>query len=172
MRFGPVLTYRDIDEAKKLVGKKVVYSDNLKEIETKADILATIWGKPMTLTGINGGDSDFYPFLLEDNSSSQFIREVIEEESDPHYEPYDFSDSKVRDSMRGRWYRTKSGNEYQVTEFMAPNKFSDEWVFGGFCAATFLNSCTWLEDGTPCGQRVHAGAGHVEGNASERRIDG
>ena len=80
MRFGKVLTYRDIDEARKLIGKEVIYSDNLKEIETKADALSSLWGRPTTLTEVNDAPSAFYPFSLENNSSSQFIREIIDNE--------------------------------------------------------------------------------------------
>lgn len=152
MKLGRVLTYKDIEEAKKLVGKKVLYSDYQGAIESDG------CSSGDTLLAVR--EDSIEPFIVETaryhadkkDRAYQFIREILPDE--PEYEPYDFSDSKVRDSMRGRWYRTKSGNEYQVTEFMAPNKFSDEWVFGGFCAATFLNSCTWLEDGTPCGRRV------------------
>ena len=80
MRFGKVLSYHDIDEARKLIGKEVIYSDNFKEIETKADALASLWGRPVTLTEVNDAPSAFYPFSLEDNSSSQFIRETIKDE--------------------------------------------------------------------------------------------
>lgn len=87
MRFGKVLTYHDIDEARKLIGKEVIYSDNLKEIETKADALKRItdalasrWGRPVILTGVYDRPSAFYPFSLEGNSHSQFIREIIKDE--------------------------------------------------------------------------------------------
>lgn len=80
MKFGKVLTYKDIDEARKLIGKKVIHSDNFKEIETKADALSSLWSRPAILTGINDTPSAFYPFSLENNSSSQFIREIIDNE--------------------------------------------------------------------------------------------
>ena len=80
MRFGKLLTYHDIEAARKLIGKEVIYSDNLKEIETKADALSSLWGRPVTLTGVNDAPSAFFPFSLEDNSSSQFIREIIKDE--------------------------------------------------------------------------------------------
>ena len=80
MRFGKVLTYHDIDEARKLIGKEVIYSDNFKEIGTKADELASFWGRPVTLTEVGDDPSAFFPFALENNSSSQFIREIIKDE--------------------------------------------------------------------------------------------
>lgn len=80
MRFGKVLTYHDIDEARRLIGKEVIYSDNFKEIGTRADMLASMWGRPVTLTGVNDTPSAFYPFSLGNNSSSQFIREIIKDE--------------------------------------------------------------------------------------------
>ena len=80
MRFGKVLTYHDVDEARKLIGKEVIYSDNFKEIGTKADELASFWGRPVTLTEVGDAPSAFFPFALENNSSSQFIREIIKDE--------------------------------------------------------------------------------------------
>lgn len=149
MKFGPVLTYKDLDEAKRLIGKKVVAINTLLSIDDERD------GQTYNECCLEKIVKSGYPFLMSDGCFYQFIREILPDKPEgSRYVPYDFSDPKVRDSLRGRWYRTKSGNEYQVTEFMAPNKFSDEWAFGGFCAATFLHSCTWLEDGTPCGKKV------------------
>lgn len=82
MRFGKVLTYRDIDEARKLIGKEVIYSDNFKEIGTQADALASFWSRPVTLTEVGDAPSAFFPFALENNSSSQFIREIIKDEQE------------------------------------------------------------------------------------------
>lgn len=76
MKFGKVLTYHDVDEARKLVGKKVVHADSLKYIETRPDK----WLRPTILAGVDKGDSCYYPFKLLDGSFVQFIREVIEDE--------------------------------------------------------------------------------------------
>lgn len=158
MKFGPVMTYRDIAEAKRLIGKKVIHSDNFKEIGTKEDILASLWGRPTILTGVNDGPSVLYPFSLEGNSRSQFIREVIEEESGHHYEPYDLSDPKVRDSLRGEWFRDiqEDGEapERMVTSF-GSNEDGDEWCVNEiYTASTFLRDCVWIDDGTPCGREI------------------
>lgn len=156
MKFGPVMTYRDTADAKRLIGKKVIYSDNFKEIGTKADALASMWGRPATLTEVNDAPSAFYPFSLEGNSRSQFIREVIEDESDPHYEPYDLSDKKVRDSLRGRWYKVEDPDgtrEEMVTRFLS-STFTKKWEINGWTVEGFLKYCHWIDDGTPCGRRV------------------
>lgn len=68
MKYGRVLTYKDIEEAKKLIGKKVICSNILSNIEKKPkerepEILEEI---------INKLGSPF-------NSCYQFIREIIEE---------------------------------------------------------------------------------------------
>lgn len=41
---------------------------------------------------------------------------------------------------------------------------------GVFCMAT--GQMHFATDSCPCGQLVHAGEGHMEGDASERRVDG
>ena len=154
MKFGPVLTYKDIDEAEKLIGKKVVHSDNFKEIDTKADILASRWGRPVILTGVVEGKP--FPFRVSNGSVYQFIREVIEEESDPHYEPDDLSDKKVRDSLRGRWYKVEDRDgtrEEMVSRFLFP-AFTKKWEINGWTVEGFLKYCHWIDDGTPCGRRV------------------
>lgn len=160
MKFGKVLTYKDIDEAKKLVGKKVIYSDNFKEIGTRADMLASFWSRPVTLTEVGDDPRAFFPFALENNSSSQFIREVIEDESDPHYEPYDLSDPAVRDSLRGRWIIYTKGDEYTTEEVIIVGfgkQGKDYWkvIIGtGEISATELLEYFAFDDGTPCGRKV------------------
>ena len=150
MKFGKVLTYNDVDEAMELIGKKVIHSDNFKEIETKADALASLWGRPTILTGVNDGPSALYPFSLEGNSRSQFIREVIDDE--PNYKPYDLSDKNVRDSLRGRWFRDEYGNEVPVSLFDY-HENRNVWHVNGYSSKSFLEKCKWL-DGTPCGRLV------------------
>ena len=78
MKFGKVLTYKDIDEARRLIGKKVINSDVFKEIDTKADIPASIGGRPVILTGVVEGNP--FPFRVSNGTVYQFIREVIEDE--------------------------------------------------------------------------------------------
>ena len=154
MKFGKVLTYRDIDEAKKLVGKKVVYSNCFKSINNFQDCLGI--ANDLGLLILNEVREDtglYYPFWLEGHSRYQFIREVLPDK--PEYEPYDLSDPKVRDSLRGEWFRDVQEDEdtpeRMVTSFEC-NEDGDEWCVNGiYTASTFLRDCVWLDEGTPCG---------------------
>lgn len=171
MRFGRVLTYKDVAEAEKLEGKKVVASMNLFLIENEGFCLAYAKHYKVTLAGARKG---LQPFAISNGYKLQFIREVIEDEPEgPHYEPYDLSDKEVRDSLRGRWFRDEYGNVALVNLFdYHERRTVNVWSVNGYSPRAFLEKCEWLDDGTPCGQLVHAGEGHVEGNASERRVDG
>lgn len=73
MKYGKVLTYKDADEARKLIGKKVVGSYCLSKIENYPEKI-----EPEILTGIDD-ELDFI-FKAGDYYGFQFIREVIEEE--------------------------------------------------------------------------------------------
>ena len=154
MKFGPVLTYIDVDEAEKLIGKKVIHTDSFKYIETRPDK----WLRPTILTGVDKGDSCYYPFKLLDGTVVQFIREVIDDE--PHYEPYDLSDPAVRDSLRGRWIIYTKGDEYTTEEviivcFGKPGKHYWKVIIGtGDISATELLEYYIFDDGTPCGRRM------------------
>lgn len=101
MKFGKVLTYKDIDEAKKLVGKKVVASDFYASIcddDTACDCAYD------TLKAVHA--DKVCPFECNTfYDGAQFIREILPDK--PEYEPYDLSDKKVRDSLRGRWYKAE-----------------------------------------------------------------
>ena len=77
MRFGKVMTYKDLDEAEKLVGKKVVASENLYLIEDEAYCREYAKQYKITLAGARKGP---YPFTGSDGNNFQFIREVIEDE--------------------------------------------------------------------------------------------
>lgn len=158
MRFGPVLTYRDIDKAKKLVGKKVIYSDYLGAIESD---------------GCRSGDTllavredSIEPFLVEtaryhadrEDKAYQFIREILSDEPEgPQYKSYDLSDPKVRDSLRGRWYKVEDPDgtrEEMVTRFLSP-AFTKTWEVNGWDGEYLLKYCHWVDDGTPCGKLVN-----------------
>lgn len=158
MKFGKVLTYKDVDEAKRLEGKKVVASENLYLIEDEAFCREYAKQYKITLAGARKG---LYPFTVSDDkfqfssddNKFQFIREVIDDE--PRYEPYDLSDKNVRDSLRGEWFRDVQEDEdtpeRMVTSFEC-NEDGDEWCVNGiYTASTFLRDCVWIDDGTPCG---------------------
>ena len=163
MKFGKVLTYKDINEAEKLEGKKVVASENLYLIEDEEFCLAYAKQYKITLAGARKG---LYPFTVSDDkeilfssddNKFQFIREVIEDEpEDPRYEPYDLSDPKVRDSLRGRWFKWEGPDgtgEEMVTRFLL-SPCTKKWEINGWDGEWFLKHCHWIDDGTPCGRRV------------------
>ena len=77
MKLGPVLTYKDVDEAEKLEGKKVVASMNLYLIEDEAFCRAYTKHYKITLSGARKG---LLPFAVSNGDKLQFIREVIEDE--------------------------------------------------------------------------------------------
>lgn len=162
MKFGKVITYKDLDEAEKLVGKKVVYSNCFKSIDNFQDCLgiAMDFG-PLILNEVREGSGLFYPFRLSSCTVVQFIREVIEEESDPHYEPYDLSDPAVRDSLRGRWIIYTKGDEYTTEEVSIVGfgkQGKDYWkvITGtGEISATELLDYYIFDNGTPCGRLMN-----------------
>lgn len=180
MRFGRVLTYKDVDEAEKLEGKKVVASENLYLIENEAFCREYAKQYKLTLAGARKG---LYPFTVSDDNKFppsydgnkfQFIREVIEEESDHHYEPYDLSNPAVRKSLRDRWIIWNDGDEDDADEAEVIGfikREGDPWEvktsIGSIDAAELMKFYVF-DDGTPCGQLVYAGEGHMEGDASVR----
>lgn len=160
MRLGKVLTYKDIDEAEKLEGKNVVASQNLYLIEDEAFCREYAKKYKITLAGARKG---LYPFTVSyddkfqsssDDNKFQFIREVLPDKLE--YEPYDLSDPKVRDSLRGRWYKvedTDETREEMVNRFLF-SPYTEEWWVNGWDVEGFLKYCHWIDDGTPCGRRV------------------
>lgn len=147
MKFGPVLTYKDIDEANRLIGKKVVASDFYALIcddDTACDCMYD------TLKAVHAGKA--CPFECDTFYSTQFIREILDEAK---YEPYDLSDKKVRDSLRGRWFRdTENDGTPETMVFSFCHNESGWRVNAQYYADSFLRDCVWVDDGTPCGRRV------------------
>lgn len=157
MKLGRVLTYKDIEEAKKLVGKKVLYSDYQGAIESDG------CSSGDTLLAVR--EDSIEPFIVETaryhadkkDRAYQFIREILPDE--PEYEPYDLSDPKVRDSLRGRWFRDEYGNEVLVNLFdYHERRTVNVWHVNGYSPRTFLEKCEWL-DGTPCGRMMNCEPG-------------
>lgn len=70
MKYGKVLTYKDSEETKKLIGKEVVVSDYLAYIEDHPEKKETAILKDVIPTAP-------YPFATS-NGRYQFIREIIE----------------------------------------------------------------------------------------------
>ena len=165
MRLGKVLTYKDVDEAEKLEGKKVVASENLYLIEDEAFCREYAKQYKITLAGARKG---LYPFTVSyddkfqsssDDNKFQFIREVIDDE--PRYEPYDLSDPAVRDSLRGRWIIYTKGDEYTTEEVIIVGfgkQGKDYWkvIIGtGEISATELLEYYIFDDGAPCGRLMN-----------------
>lgn len=145
MKLGRVLTYKDVDEARRLIGKKVVASDFYASIcddDTTCDCIHD------TLKAVHAEDD--CPFECNTIYSTQFIREVLDEAK---YEPYDLSDPKVRDSLRGRWFRDEYDNEVPVSLFDY-HKNRNVWQVNGYSSKSFLEKCKWL-DGAPCGRMMN-----------------
>ena len=159
MKFGPVLTYKDIDEAKGLIGKRVEYSDNLMVLER-----STLESGDTLLDVI---ENSMEPFLIDTaryhadrkDRTYQFIRGVIEDEPEGlSYEPYDLSNPAVRKSLRGRWiiWNDEDGaDEAVIIGFTKQD--GDPWhvrtSIGSIDAAELLKFYVF-DDGTPCGRRV------------------
>jgi len=156
MRLGKVLTYKDVDEAKRLIGKRVVASDILYGAESDED-----WGvlkdEKIYLSKVIEGNP--FPFRVSNGTVYQFIREVIDGE--PRYEPYDLSDPAVRDSLRGRWIIYTKGDEYTTEEVIIVGfgkQGKDYWkvIIGtGEISATELLEYFIFDDGTPCGRMMN-----------------
>lgn len=152
MKLGRVLTYKDVNLTVRLIGKRCKFSNALSEIEHgngSSSILSKVYRH------------NDYPFAFNLPSGTgcyQFIREVIEDETDkPRYKPYDLSDPKVRDSLRGRWYKVEDPDgtrEEMVTRFLSP-AFTKIWEVNGWTVERFLKYCHWIDDGTPCGRLMN-----------------
>ena len=153
MKLGRVLTYKNVDEARRLIGKKVVASSTLYEAENDEDQYREALEHENICLLSKVVEGDPFPFRVSDGMIHQFIREVIDDETcKPRYEPYDLSDKKVRDSLRGKWFKNKHDTEEPVSNFCY-FKNRSVWYVNGYSSKDFLENCTWL-DGTPCGRRV------------------
>ena len=153
MKLGKVLTYKNVDEAKKLIGKRVVASDTLFGAKNYEILYREAPGSDgICLSKVVEGSS--FPFRVSNGTIHQFIREVIEDE--PHYEPYDLSDPNVRDSLRGRWYKVEDPDgirEEMVNRFLF-SPYTKKWEVNGGTVEGFLKHCHWIDDGTPCGKLI------------------
>ena len=70
MKYGKVLTYKDIEEAKKLIGKMVLVSDYLRDINECSECVI-----PAILVEVK---CEITHLFITSKGAYQFIREVIE----------------------------------------------------------------------------------------------
>lgn len=94
MKLGKVLSYKDIDEAKTLIGKKVLASNVQALIESDKKCEEEGYPPDYKMIGIlrEVNDKYLHPYQCYHQTliGYQFIREVIEDPSDQsEYEPYD-----------------------------------------------------------------------------------
>lgn len=151
MKLGKVLTYKNVDEAKKLIGKRVVASDTLFGAENYENLYREALGRGgICLSKVVEGNP--FPFRVSNGTVYQFIREVLPDK--PEYEPYDLSDPKVRDSLRGRWYKVEDTDDEEMVNGFQFSPYTEEWWVNRWDAVGFLKYCHWVDDGTPCGRRV------------------
>ena len=74
MKFGEVYDYRNAEEAKQYIGKKGVFSHNLKEIiESPAE-----FGYQYTLSEVE--EMNDFPYLNQNRTRFQFFRPLLEDD--------------------------------------------------------------------------------------------
>lgn len=74
MKFGEVYTYKNAEEAKQYIGKKGVFSDNLRVISDMAELCDVFILREI-------GEGCTYPFAGEDEEDAfQFFRPILEDE--------------------------------------------------------------------------------------------
>lgn len=159
MKYGPIICNPNSEEAKKLVGKKIVGCWSYKTIENMPDELIE-----KTLLRISGSVN---PFEV-DGTKFTFIREVIEE--NPTYRPYESMEEMLKDfnerfriptpaspqlSIPFIWVESKSdnGTAYLVNGYDESTVFEvlvgNDWCGTG----DLLEYYTYL-DGSPVGKEV------------------
>lgn len=101
-----------------------------------------------TLERIDPSSSD--PFVIKDTSGdgvNLVAVPFIQKAPEPVLISYDFEDSKVRDSLRGKWFKSKNGTKEEMV--YAFKLTDDGWRMNGLSARNLMDNYTWL-DGSPC----------------------
>lgn len=121
-------------KAKSLVGKMVEISKSYSFVDKRV----------VKLTGIDEASSlPFYGVSTADNKqySGVFIREHI-----VRREPFDLSNIRIRDSLRGVWIKNcVTGQECMVTNFRKES--NGTYTCNGLDARTLMNSYSFLDGG-------------------------
>lgn len=134
VRLVEVIVDPTSSKAKSLVGKMVEISKSYSFVDKRV----------VKLTGIDEASSlPFYGVSTADNKqySGVFIREHI-----VRREPFDLSDIRTRDSLRGVWIKNcVTGQECMVTNFRKES--NGTYTCNGLDARTLMNSYSFLDGG-------------------------
>lgn len=164
MKYGPIICDPNSEEAKNLIGKKVVASDyyaRISEISELMDFdpLAPIEGQLIEVSG-----TTIIPFRVKGSVSEcayTFIREVIDEA--PQYRPYKDTEEMVED-FKERFEDKIFTSPIEIPTIWFMNKGSKHrFLVTGFLeegVITFCYSIEWEElfenytylDGSPVGK--------------------
>ena len=158
--YDDIITAKDIlaGRVKKedIIGKQGWFFDSFppelskKSLEDDANVLI-VYG---VLDNVS--PNALYPFCEASDNWTYFLPEKVEE---PRYIPFDLSDPKDRDALRGKWIRHKwTGNEWLISGFYKEKPLGDGWRVrisrknAGFSARDLLDGCEFL-DSSPVGKK-------------------
>ncbi len=150
--YGEVLCFLDKKNAK--IGKRYVFSDNLREIMKDPDTL-----EEQTLADIapdNDIDEDA-PFLADRYNSYQFVREVKITSHRPFESAEEFIKyAKNHVNIYGNFdvYKTSSNEVFNVYLSFDKVYLVRESIPFELSFEEFFYNYVWLNDGTPCGVKI------------------
>lgn len=155
MKYGPIICNPNSEEAKRLVGKKIVGCWSYNTLDNMSDELIE---KTLLRIGCSVN-----PFVVDDTKFT-FIREVIDDS--PKYRPYETVDELVAD------WKAKASTRFVSHDLRMPpiwvKKTLERWMITGFdkdggcnvfigyywvTLEELFEKFTYL-DGTPCGKEV------------------
>ena len=121
-------------DAQKLVGKTVLASKYFNFKYSVRVVLQRIC------------ETEPEPFTCSDNGTYSFIKACPE----PTIKAYNLNDINVRNSMRGKWFKSKKDDkECMVYSF----SFNNGWRVNGLTAQVLLSDYVWM-DGSPMGDMI------------------
>lgn len=148
-----LLTIKDVEKAKELIGKKVFIANGLKRLRYYVEMGIEV----RTLKKVSGFSDR--PFYYEESSRPGSVCYPYEEPQ-KKYEPFTWED---RELLRGKWVRLKSdpSTESQIVELIHKdeNEYNGDLEIGHFnnfdeMPAGVLLADFEFVDGTPCGKEV------------------
>ena len=157
MKYGNIICDPNSEEAKRLIGKKVIGSDSYKEISTPKNV------NTFELARINADIN--YPFMEGHSTLSvgyTFIREVIEET--PKYRPYKDT-AEMIDDFKKRFCSHTTIPQYSMPLIWIKNKLFESRILvtefyefsvsisGTTSFKKIFDQYTYL-DGSPVGKEV------------------